>query len=99
MKPQIFVFVIGTTAAGWLRGRALSEDGNLLAVSVSHDRRDFRADMGLDSERQHQLYRAHYNDGYQLVEVADDEVPTHPGLAEALALWKAWPSRNQAPRR
>jgi hypothetical protein len=47
--------------------------------------------MGLTSDRKHDKYQQHYPDGYELVDVPDDEVKTHPGLEAAY-------QRNQAPR-
>lgn len=66
-------------------GIAIAEDGQLLAVHLSPDRDGFRHDLGLASGEKHRLYRAHYSGGYELVEVADDEILAHPGLAGAIA--------------
>lgn len=90
--PKIFVFVNGGDGTDWQVGMAIAEDGHMLASHVSSSRGWFRHDMGLTGEWKHEHYRKHYPDGYELVEVPEGEVMTHPGLSAAYVL-------NQALRR
>jgi hypothetical protein len=94
--PKIFVFVNSGRGTDWQVGSALAEDGHFLAGHVSSHREWFRHDMGLTGEWKHDLYRAHYPDGFQLVEVPDGEELTHEGLKAAyerhLALAAAAPA-------
>jgi hypothetical protein len=83
-KPKIFVFADDAGQGIEWCGMAVCEDGILLAGCVSTSRDDFRHEMGLSSGLKHEAYRRHYPLGYELVEVPDDEVATHPGLAAAL---------------
>ena len=83
-KPRIFVFVSDRPGVGWLLGMAIAEDGQLLAAHLSSSRDWLRYHLGLTSGLCHRSYRDHYSRGYKLVEVADDEVPGHQGLAEAI---------------
>jgi hypothetical protein len=82
-KPKIFVFVDDGQGTDWQVGVALAEDGALLARHVSSSRIFFCHDMGLTSERQHDVYSAYYPLGYELVEIPDDEVLTNSGLRAA----------------
>ena len=81
-KPKIYVFVNSRMGTD-LCGMALAEDGTFLGGHVSSSREFFRHDMGLTSERKHDAYSHHYPTGYELVEVPDDEVTIHLGLAAA----------------
>jgi hypothetical protein len=83
-KPAIFVFRAGTTAAGWLSAVALAEDGELLGSLLCRDRTELRLGLGLDSTENHDVYRHHFSDGYELVEVRDADLLYHCGLHGAL---------------
>jgi hypothetical protein len=83
-KPRVYVFVTGRTEAGWLQGVALGEDGVVLGGRCAASRDWLRFYLGLDSTLMHHVYRAHYHRGYELVEVADDELSGHFGLLLAI---------------
>lgn len=88
-KPKIFVFVNSGDGTDWQQGEALTEDGQFIASHVSSSRGFFRHDMGLTGEWQHDKYKAHYPDGYELVEVPEGEIRTHAGLVAAYAKHRA----------
>jgi hypothetical protein len=71
-------------------GVALAEDGTFLSDHFSSSRAWFRHDMGLTSDRKHDVYKKHYPDGYELIEVADPA--NHTGLMLA-----ASKSKEQTP--
>lgn len=82
-KPKIFVFVNSGRGTDMVSGAALTEDGHFVAGHLSSCRSWFRHDMGLTSNWKHDLYLAHYPDGFDLVEVPDGEERTHDGLRTA----------------
>ena len=55
------------TYNGYVHGVAVAEDGTLLAGHLSSSIGWFASDMGLTSRRKHDLYEAHYPDGYELI--------------------------------
>jgi len=82
-KPKIYVFVQSsrgdvdkpadpTKGIEWydadVVGAAIAEDGTHVAGHLSSSLAWFRRDMGLTSTSKHDRYRAHYPDGYDLVE-------------------------------
>lgn len=89
--PKIFVWVNGGRGTEWQSGAALAEDGTWLCGHISSCRGWFQHDMGLASENKHEIYRAHYPAGFELVEVPEGEERKHEGLeaAHALHLQKA----------
>ena len=82
--PRIYVWVNGAFGDDDITGAAIAEDGTWLAGHVSGNRSFFRKDMGLTSERKHDAYRAHFPDGYELVEVPEGQEKEHPGLSQAV---------------
>ena len=68
MKPKIYLFVEQSAAwAAEVVGRAIAEDGTILAGHVSSDEESARHDLGLTSERNHDTYRTHYPYGYEVI--------------------------------
>lgn len=88
MKPKIYVFVNSGQGTDWQCALAMAEDGEVLAGHVCSSRGWVRSDMGLDGSSsiaaaKLAAYARHYPDGYELIDVPDEEVATHPGLSEA----------------
>ena len=50
-------------------GYALAEDGEGLGSHLSSSIGWFRNDMGLTGNWKHDIYKKHYSDGYELVEI------------------------------
>lgn len=79
-KPKIFAFINGGSP-GWYSGAAIAEDGTVLPAShVSSSPGWARHDMGANgqSEWKHDVYAAHYPDGFQVEWV--ENVKEHPVL-------------------
>jgi hypothetical protein len=70
-KKKIYCFSNGGPA-GWLHAVAIAEDGNVLAEHICSDEGFMRYDLGITSDRKHDLYNAHFgDDGWVLVWVDD----------------------------
>ncbi len=82
--PKIYVFINSGNGTDWIIGCAIAEDGHCLAGHCSSHYEWFKHDMGLTSNWKHDQYKAHYPDGYELVEV--DNLKNHEGLAAACVL-------------
>jgi len=67
-------------------GYALADDGKALASHLSSGEWYSQHDMGFTSDWKHDVYNAHYPDGYELEWV--DDLDTHEG-------WQAAYQRNQ----
>jgi len=76
--------VHGSTPGGDVLGCALSEDGVLLAEHLSSSVGFAKHDLGLTSDWQHDFYRAHAPNGYELEWV--DDRKTHTGWIAAFDL-------------
>ena len=78
---KIFCFVNSGMGTDWQHVMAMAEDGTVLAGHVSSSLMFAQHDIGYTSNWHHEVYKAHYPDGYELVWV------THPqhntGLREA----------------
>jgi hypothetical protein len=74
--------VRGSTPGGDVLGCAMCEDGAVLAEHLSSGVGFARHDMGIEGEWQHEKYRAHCPDGFELVWV--DDPKTHEGWQAAL---------------
>lgn len=79
---KIYVFCNGTFNTGDLIGVAIADDGSFLASHLSSNDYYVKFDMGVGSDRKHDVYRTHYPQGYQLEFVPDP--PNHSGLLAAL---------------
>lgn len=83
-KRRIFVFALSNQlGVSGLLGIAIAEDGQVLAAQEAADREWFRFHLGLTSCLSHNAYRSHCSGGYELIEVAEDEIREHQGLAAA----------------
>lgn len=87
-KPKIFIFCVAAQGFGFgdVLGRALAEDGTVLASHVSSSESFAKYDMGA---RKHDAYAAKYPDGYELVWLSKSEMDTDFGFASALMLNRA----------
>jgi hypothetical protein len=86
IKPRkIFVFINSGAGTEWVNGCALAEDGVFVAGHLSSSEGWFEHDMGLCSSWKHDLYKAHFPDGYELVYVANG-IKEHPGIKAAYEL-------------
>ena len=83
-KPKVYAFINGGRG-NMLFPCALAEDGKVLAGHCSSSPGWARHDMGADGHCtwKHELYAAHYPQGFE-VEWVDDPT-THPGCREAIA--------------
>lgn len=85
--PKIFIFVSGVMKDSYgcehdVLGTAIAEDGTALASHLSSSIGFLKHDMGYKgSDWKHDLYKAHYPDGYELEWVDDPE--KHEGLQKA----------------
>lgn len=87
-KPKIFVFINGGRGTEFVKGESLSEDGHFLAGHLSSNETWFRHDMGLTSDWKHEKYKAHYPDGYELVEVLEEDPRQNADLMAAYAKYQ-----------
>lgn len=88
-KPKIFAFVNGGSP-GWYSGAAIAEDGTHLPTGHCSSSPEWsRHDMGADgrSTWKHDIYAAHYPDGFQVEWVED--VKSHPILWPLIERLKA----------
>lgn len=69
-KPKIFI-VAQPLLNGEFLGQALAEDGVGLTNHYCSNRIWVKHDMGINSRQKHVIYRAHYPDGYELVDLTD----------------------------
>lgn len=81
-----FGSVHGSTVGGDVLGCAMAEDGHVLAEHLSSSVDFAKHDLGLTSDWQHEHYKKHAPDGYDLEWV--DDRKTHPGWLAAFALNK-----------
>lgn len=79
--------VRGSSPGGDVLGYAMAEDGTVLATHLSSSPAFAQHDLGLTSDWQHESYRKHAPDGFELEWVHN--VATHEGWQAALALNKA----------
>lgn len=80
---KIFIFV-GDRRGDDLLGMAVAADGVFLASHLCSNENWVKHDMGLTSERNHDIYRRHYPDGYELEYVVHPK--EHAGVQEAQRL-------------
>lgn len=73
MKKKIFCF-INSNSLGWVIPVALAEDGHCLASHCSSSEGWAYSDIGMNSDRKHDVYAKHYPEGYELVWVEGDEL-------------------------
>lgn len=81
---RIYVFCNGCSPQ-WHTADALSDEGLFLAGHVCSDHGFIPHDMGVTGEWKHDIYRAAYPDGFEVVHVEKSDVKTHEGLAAAYA--------------
>lgn len=89
--PAIFGFNNGGSA-GWLSAILMAEDGTHLGGHVCSDEVYMPADLGiLDGTRpdRHEIFRAHYPDGYRMEFVPYAELAGHASLNMALQKYEA----------
>lgn len=79
--PVIYCFLEGKWDNGDVVACAIAEDGTQLARHVSSSESWAKSDIGLTSDRKHDLYQAHYPMGYKLVWVNEDEESEGLGIA------------------
>ena len=94
--PVIYGFNNGGSA-GWYHGTLIAEDGECLGGHICSHEGYMPHDLGvLDGSRadRHDLFRAHYPDGYRMDFVPATDVLEHPGLDAAFKLNQA--KREQA---
>lgn len=84
----IYVFQNGMIGDD-LTGDALADDGVFLAGHISSSEAWLKHDMGVTSTRKHEIYAAHFPDGFEVVFVERDAVRerNHAGLEAAYALF------------
>lgn len=90
MTSKIYVVVTGewpSPGPGFTpdyAGCALAEDGNVLSSHISSSESWLQHDLGVTSERRHDIYREHYPDGFEVVYVPMDQRDSHEGLQAAI---------------
>jgi hypothetical protein len=67
-------------------GIGIAEDGTVLAEHWSSNPYWAEHDLGARSNWKHELYAAHYPEGFEVEFVPADKVDAHEGLQRALAL-------------
>lgn len=80
---------------GDVLGAALAEDGAGLAQHLSSNVSFAKHDLGLTSDWQHEHYRQHAPNGYELEWV--DDPATHAGWQAALVLNRVLKAKAEAP--
>ncbi len=71
---RILVFINSGKGTDWINGAAIcAETGRFICGHTSSNYHWFRYDMGLDSDRQHDIYKEMFPEGYELVEITDPE--------------------------
>ncbi len=81
-------------------GYAIAEDGVCLATHLSSSAGFSRHDMGIaPSEWQHEHYREHYPDGYELEWINTADLDSHAGFQAAYALNQRSADAPLAPQR
>lgn len=86
--PKIFIYTVDVGAFGEVAAYALHEDGTALTGHLSSNRVYARYDMGLTSNKKHQIYYD-YSKEFQLVDLVDlteDELKAHPEFMAAFTL-------------
>lgn len=83
MTPKIFAWVNGGKGTDMQSVNAMAEDGHFLAGHMSSAEFWAKHDIGITSDWKHDLYKAHYPDGYELEWVEDAR--NHAGLQAAYA--------------
>lgn len=81
---RIFLLINEGKGTDWVSSIALAEDGTYLAGHISSDTEWAKHDIGLTSDWKHDLYRAHYPDGYE-VEWVENPLD-HSGVMSAYRL-------------
>jgi hypothetical protein len=64
---------------------ALTDDGLIVACHISKSIELAKADMGIGTEAQHDLYREHFPNGYELVWIDSKDLDNHTEFQEAFA--------------
>ena len=98
--PHIYVFC-NSCSYQWHSFAALAEDGTGLAGHVCSHHGFASGDMGVTSENKHDLYAAHYPNGYvvEYVEIGSKaDVAAHAGLAAAIEKANAKPKFEEIAR-
>jgi len=85
-KPKIYL-TAHNNGWGWV-GHSLAEDGTGIAGHLSSSIDFAKHDMGLTSDWKHELYDAHYPDGYELEWIDMENLDSHEGWQKALELNK-----------
>ena len=86
MTHKIFCFIGRQFGNNDMRVMAVTEDGYVIAQHISSNEGLAKYDIGITSERKHDLYREKFPDGYELEWVADPK--HHAGLDAAAELAK-----------
>lgn len=86
--PKIFCF-INSGSPGWYNVVAMSEDGDCLAGHTSSSDSWAMHDIGINSDWKHDLYKAKYPEGYELVWLPSQELESNVEFNNAIALNKA----------
>ena len=81
---KIFCFIGAALPFGDVGVMAICEDGLILASHTSSNEKFAKHDIGITSQRKHDLYAAHCSNGYELEWV--ESPSTHEGLKKASAL-------------
>lgn len=85
-QPKIFAFCCNVEGWSDMHGQAVAEDGTPLADHLSSNEDWSRYDM-CESPSKHQVYAAHYPDGYDLVWLGHEPpLDQHPELKAALGI-------------
>lgn len=95
-KPKIYCFSNGGTP-GLLSAVAIAEDGNVLAGHGCSHESFIPIDLGMisDSHYNHEKYKKHYPNGYQMEFVEYDKISSHQELQKAFKLNKELKEENE----
>jgi len=83
---------------GWYDALLMAEDGHCLGGHLCSNEGYMPHDLGvIEGSRpdRHETFRKHYPDGYRMDFVGEDNVRTHPGIAEAYARNQALPEAKE----
>jgi hypothetical protein len=84
IKPKIFAWINSGKGTDWNVVVALAEDGRCLCSHVSSNEGWAKHDIGITSDRKHEIYNEAFPGGWELVWVDDPD--THEGLNGAYKL-------------
>jgi len=86
MAKKIIYGFVNSGSHDWYSVVGICEDGMVLAGHICSSPSWGEYDIGVTSDRKHDVYAKHCPDGFEVVWVDSADVKTHAGLQEAFRL-------------